>query len=253
MIRTIRAELYRLSKSKGMLIFFLLIIAIFALTVVYRNDGGISLGAPLDYTGNIKVDIRQVGRNFNFYFLMIIPVFCVIVSEFNEKTWKNTISSSTSRARFYIQKFVFTLGFSIIVFLAANALFYLANRLVNGSEYSSSFGDFMKALGNQVPLMTALVSLFIFLSFLFRKGALFNAVTIVTPILYTTVSLILFEIEKTNKFAAKWLLEYEISTMFSKLALGCGNDYRNAAFLICLGVTVCSFVLGYFSFTKREI
>ncbi|MBQ6117978.1 MAG: AAA family ATPase, partial [Clostridia bacterium] len=100
-------KLYRLSKSKGMLIFFLLIIAIFALTVVYRNDGGISLGAPLDYTGNIKVDIRQVGRNFNFYFLMIIPVFCVIVSEFNEKTWKNTISSSTSRARFYIQKFVF--------------------------------------------------------------------------------------------------------------------------------------------------
>ena len=252
MIKMIRAELYRISKSKGMLIFWLLVIGTFALTVIYKNNGGISLGASLDMSEDIKMDLRQAANNFTYYYLLIIPVFCVIVSEFSEKTWKNAISSSISRARFYIQKFIFTLGFSLLAFVCTNLLFWLVNKAVNGSAYSSPFGDFMKAIGRQLPIITAVVSVFIFLAFLFKKAGIFNSVTIIGPILYTSVALILFSIESTHQIAEK-LLKYEISSTLQNLAVQCETGFRNTVWTASGVIAAAAFVAGYFCFTKREI
>ena len=252
MINMMRAELYRLTKSKSFYVFWIGSVLTFLISVIYQSPGGISFGAPLDYSDDIKLDIVQTAMNFTFYFFLIIPVFCIISSEFSEHTIKNTITSAVSKKKYFTAKYVFTLVYSLLSFLTVNILFYIVNRIVNGENYSSPIGEYAKALFGQFPLFIAIVSVFIFLAFLFRKGAAFNAVTIITPIVYTTVSLVLFGIGGTKKTAEK-LLSYEISTMISRLAIGCTDSYRAKCYIGCAAVTVLSFVLGYVLFTKREL
>ena len=252
MINMIKAELYRLTKSKGFYIFWICAVFTFMISVIYHAPGGISLGAPLDYSDDIKMDIVQTAMNFSYYFFLIIPVFCIISSEYSEHTIKNTITSAISRKKYFTAKYAFTLFYSLLSFLTANYLFYFINRIINGSKYSSPVSDYSKALFSQLPLFTAIVSLFIFLAFLLRKGAAFNAVTIITPIVYTTISLVLYGIDGSKKAAEK-MLTYEISTMISKLAIECTDSYRTKCYIISMAVTVSSFVLGYVLFTKREL
>ena len=251
MINMFRAEFYRLTKSRGFYIFWICAVFSFMVSVIYHEPGGISLGAPLEYSDETKMDIVQTAMNLTYYFLLIIPVFCIISSEYSEHTIKNTITSAISRSKYYVSKYAFTLVYSLLSFLIANYLFYFINRAVNGSKYSSSFGEYSKALFGQLPLFIAIVSLFIFLAFLLRKGAAFNAVTIIAPIAYTSLALVLYGIKGTKKIAEK-LLTYEVSTMISKLALECTDSYRTKCYIVSAVLTVLSFVLGYVLFTKRE-
>lgn len=252
MINMFKAELYRLTKSKGFYIFWALSVVTFMISVIYHNAGGISFGAPLDYSEELKMDIQQVAMNFSYYFYLIIPVFGIIAGEFNEHTVKNTITSSIGKSKYFVSKYLFTLIYSLLSLFVSNYLFYFINRAVNGSEYSSSLGDYSKAFFGQFPLFAAIVSLFIFIAFLFRKGAALNAVTIITPIVYTSVSLVLYGIESTKKLAEK-LLTYEVSNMISQLALDCSDSYRAKCYIISVIIIIMSFVLGYLLFNKREL
>ena len=83
MINMMRAELYRLTKSKSFYVFWIGSVLTFLISVIYQSPGGISFGAPLDYSDDIKLDIVQTAMNFTFYFFLIIPVFCIISSEFH--------------------------------------------------------------------------------------------------------------------------------------------------------------------------
>ncbi len=253
MMNMIRADLYRITKAKSFYIFWILVILTYAVNIAAKDFGGITFGSgPALIPENIRMDIGSVASNFNFYFFSIFPVFGIIIAEFSEHTIKNTITSAISKARYFLSKYVFALLYTAAAYLFSNYAFYFINRMVNGSEYSSALSDFSASLFSQLPLMLAIISLFIGLAFLFRRGALFNAVTIITPIVYTSVSVSLYTIENTRKLSEK-LLEYEINTMLSRLALDCPNDYRINCYLISAAVIVLSFLIGYVSFTKREL
>lgn len=256
MINMIKAELYRLTKTKGIYIFWIITAAIYGISIAIQEEGGIFLGAALEDTVSLtevrKLDILQVSSNFNFYYLLLIPVFAVIASEFGEHTVKNAISSSISKGQYFIYKYVFALVFSLICFTIANYLFYIANRLINGDDFSSPVGEYSKALAKQFPMFIAIVSAFIFIAFLVRKGAVFNSLTIIFPLVYTMVSGILYGMDNTKK-VGEALLKHELSVMISGLTLGVSNSTRNEYYIICAVVTVMSFVLGYLSFTKSEI
>lgn len=252
MINMFKAELYRLTKTLGFYLFWVIALGTLSLSIIMKDPGGVSLGAPMTFADDTKLDVCQVAFNFTFYFLLITPVFSIIAGEFSEHTVKNTITSGISKKMFFVEKALFTLLYCMVSFLAANYLFWGANRLINGEDYSSSIGDFSKAVLSQVPLFMAIVSVFIFVAFLFKKGAAFNAVTILTPILITTVELILYGIEKTKSVAEK-LLKYELSSMIHNLALGCDGDYRAKCYIFSAAAIAVSFVFGYLCFTKTEI
>ena len=252
MINMIRAELYRLTKSKGFYIFWAAAIFSFMISVIYHESGGISLGAPLDYPDTIKMDIQQTANNFSYYFFLIIPVFSIICGEFGEHTIKNTITSAISKKMYFVSKYLFTLCYSLLAFTVSNYLFYFINHAVNGDKYSSSISEYSKVFLGQLPLFIAIVSLFIFLAFTLKKGAAYNAVTIIAPIAYSSVIMVLYGIESTKKLAEK-CLNYELSTIISKLAIECTDSYRTKCYIISGVVTVLSFALGYLIFTKREL
>lgn len=256
MINMIKAELYRLTKSKGIYIFWILTAAVYGIAIAIREEGGIFLGAALDdpqlLTAVRKLDILQMSSNFTFYYLLLMPVFVVIASEFSEHTIKNAITSSISKGQYFIYKFVFALIFSLICFTAANYLFYIVNRLVNGDDFSSPIGEFSKAFFMQLPMFAAIISAFIFIAFFLKKGAAFNAVTMIFPFAYTMVGSVMIGIEGSKK-AGEALMKHDLSVMIKGLTLGVSNSTRNEYYIICAVVTVVSFTLGYLSFTKSEI
>lgn len=252
MINMMRAELYRLTKGFGFWFFWTASLGTSLISVLFKEPGGVSFGASFDYSPSLKMDIVQLGMNFTYYFLLIIPVYNLISAEFNEHTIKNTISSSISKNVYYLTKFIFTMLYSVVSYTLACYIFYLLNRVINGSKYSSPAGEFTKALFRQLPVIAGFVALFIFVAFFFRKGAVLNSVTIITPIVYTTVSLLLFGI-KSTKNIAEHLLKYEISTVMSKMASGCTDSYRMTCYTGIAVVAAASAVLGYLAFTRREL
>lgn len=253
MINMLKADVYRLTRSKGTLFFWLIILLTYAISICTKSAGGISLGAPMPDVEGIKMDIQQVSKNFTWYYLFIFPVYTIVAAEFSEKTYKNTITSAISRRAYFLSKYCFTQLYSILSYLVSGIAFYLLNLAINGTDYASSFGEFMKPTLLQLPVLLAVTSLFICLAFLFRKAAVFNAVTIVTPLLYVTLSLILYGIESTREFATDYMLKYEIGGMLSELAAGSSASYRNDCMLISAVVLAVSIAIGYLSFTKMEL
>ncbi len=252
MINMMRAELYRLTKSRGFWFFWIISIGSMMLSVAFHEAGGVSLGAPLQYDDDVKMDITQLAMNFTYYFLLIIPVYSIIAVEFNEHTIKNTISSAISRKMYFVSKFLFSLVYSLGSYVISCYLFYFVNKAVNGSKYSSSVGDFSKALFRQLPAFAAIVSVFILIAFLVKKGAALNAVSIITPIAYTSIALVMYGI-KSTKTVAEHLLKAEISTVLSKLALGCSDSYLAKSYIAFAVMLTASALLGYLVFTKREL
>ena len=252
MINLMKADLYRIVKTKGFIIFWLVSFLVSMLSIANHEPGGIMLGGDFDLNGAQKMDIKQAAMNLVYYFLLIMPVFGTITAEFTEHTIKNTITSAVSKGKFYFAKTVFALVYSLGCFLGANYLFYFVNRAVNGSKYSSTLGEYSKVLFGQFPVFVAIVSAFVFLAFFFKRGAAFNSIVIITPLAYSLFISIFCEIESAKKITEK-LVEFEVSTMIGKLALGCSQSYRTDCYIISAVITVISCVLGYLVWKKREV
>ena len=253
MFNMIKADVYRMNRSKGMIIFWLCIIGTYLIPLISRMPGGVSLGMPVSFADDAKLDVRMMGMNFTWFFLLIIPVFVIVASDFSEKTIKNTISSAISRKKYYFVKIVTAELFCIGSFLMGNIVFYFINRLVNGEKYSSDFGKLLKVLFKQLPIITAIVSLFILVAFLVKRTAAYNAITIVTPIVYTLIAVMLYEIKGTKTFAENTLLKYEIGYMLNRLADTCSISYRNQCIGAGLLISIASLLVAYLVFTEKEI
>ena len=253
MFNMIKADVYRMNRSKGMIIFWLAIIGTYIIPILSRMPGGVSLGMPVTFADDAKLDVRMMGMNFTWFFLLIIPVFVIITSDFSEKTVKNTISSAISRKKYFFVKIATAGLFCIGTFLLGNYLFFFINKLVNGEKYSSEIVTFTKVLVKQLPVVIAIVSLFILVAFFVKRTAAYNAITIVTPIVYSLIAVTFYEIKATKDFAEKTLLRYEVGYMFNRLADKCSYTYRNQCIIASLLISIAALFLAYTLFTKKEI
>lgn len=250
-----KADLYRIVKSKGFKFYWFAIIFTYGISVALKQGGGLNFGAGPSVTGlddTLKMDIVQVGSNFTFFYLFMMPIFGIIVSDFSEKTIKNTISSVINRKKYFIVKYVLTMLYLFVTFVFSNVAFYAINRVVNGSCYASEFGEFMKCVGYQLPILMGFSSLLILVGFIVRKAALFNAICMLTPMLYTSIALIIYQ-AGAKDFAMKYLLKYELSTALAHVVTLNDMSYVQNCTILGFVLLVVTFILGYVSFSKFEL
>ena len=112
---------------------------------------------------------------------------------------------------------------------------------------------FTKVLVKQLPVVIAIVSLFILVAFFVKRTAAYNAITIVTPIVYSLIAVTFYEIKVTKDFAEKTLLRYEVGYMFNRLADKCSYTYRNQCIIASLLISIAALFMAYVLFTKKEI
>jgi len=255
MINSFKADLYRLKRSKGTYICLGVIAILYALTLGFKSSGGISFGVMPDerLMNAQKLDIKQMMLNFNYYFYLIMPVFMIIIPEFTEQAYKNTITSVSDKKNFYISKFILCEIVGLCTYVVTTFAFYFANKVINGSKYTSSFDKFAPKVFILVPVIMFIIAFFAFVAFLFRKASVFNSVTIVLPLVISLL-VSLFAMNKTLEKTVMKLYNYELGSMMYRLVAKVGGDvYFARSMAICVIGTALLFAFGLKLFNEREL
>lgn len=254
MINMWKADLYRIIRSKGMIIFWILAVAILGLSIKLQESGGIQFGTEfaIEDGREVKLDILQLSANNTFYFLFIFPIFAIIVSDLASKTVKNTISSVVSRKKYYVAKCLLGIFYVVVSYVIISYAFYFVNKMVNGEAYSSEIGEYSIALLKQLPAAFEMASVFCLVAFFFKKVAVFNSLTILIPTVYNFIAVIIYQVGNKD-FVENYMLKYEMTALFKKIVLTTDSEYVTKSIFVSLFVAVAALVLGYFAFTNREI
>lgn len=254
MINMWKADLYRIIRSKGMIIYWVIVVLLLGITINLQEAGGIQLGTdfPVENAREVKLDIEQLSANSMFYFLFLFPIFAIIVSDLGHKTVKNTISSVASRGKYYISKCSLGLLYVVGSYVLISYGYYFVNKVVNGEEYSSAIGEFSIALFKQLPAAIEMASVFCLVAFFFKKVAVFNSLTLIIPTVYNFVAAIIYELG-SKTFVMNYMLKYEMTGLFRNLVLANDAEYVAKSIMVSIGISIAALILGYLAFTKREI
>lgn len=264
MINMMKADLYRIFRGIGIYIAVALIMIISSVSIVAKEPGYIGNG-NVSYNDEVVVSTMQetssekgtlvqgiLAANINLYYPLIIIVFVILMKEFSNKTMKNTLSSAVSKRKYFAYKMIMSLGFSALFIIFGNLFAYVLNFIVNGKEYTEPIIDILKITILQMPMLLGIVSLLVFIGFLFKKTAIYNAISISFIMLFQIVLgfiCVFTESENLKKF----LENYELQSALNKLAYFPESKYC----LICFGIGAVEIlvfsVFGYYIFKKSEI
>lgn len=252
MINIMRADFYRLIRSVGLYLMLGIFIFIDGASIVMQSPGGISIGSVPMVMSDMKLDIQQATCGFNFFYPFVMLAFMIAVSDFSHHTVKNTISSGVSRSTYFLAKFLMTELSAVVTFLGIRVLFYVVNRLVNGTEFSSPFADYMKVTMLQLPYMLAAGAVLTTLAFLLRKGVAYNAIAIAGPIIYLAIAGAIYSISKIEKLG-ETMLKLDMNAVCGQLVSNPDSTYVTRYIIGAVAAIVVCFVGSYVAFTRAEV
>ena len=248
-----KADMYRMLRSKGMYAFAGVIVFIVASAIAFKTMIGLINGYdPTSVTNGLKTDVRNAGMNFNYYYMMLIPTSVLLIADFGEKTIKNTLSSVTTKTKYYGFKWLLLQCVGVISFLFGNTVYYSFNSLINGDEYSSEASEFFSVILMQIPAITTIVSVFVFLSFLLRKSAVVNLLALVVPLSYSSLIGLLTLFDSTKEFAQQYMTRLDFSNVFQDIAGRVDMTYIIKAIAACIILTILFFFAGLRIYNRSE-
>ena len=253
MMNMFKADMYRMLRSKGIYAFAALVIFAAGSAIAFKTMIGFINGYdPTFVTSGLKTDVRNAGMNFNYYYLLLIPTSVLLISDFGEKTIKNTLSSVTTKTKYYVFKWLLLQSVGIVSFLIGNTIYYSFNRIINGSEYSSEAGEFFCIIVMQLPAVTTIVSAFVFLSFLIRRSSIVNLLALVVPLAYSSLIGLLTLFDSTKEFAQQYMTRLDFSNVFQDIAGRVDMGYIIKVIAACITLTILFFLGGLRIYNRSE-
>ena len=253
MMNMFKADMYRMLRSKGMYAFIAVVVAAAASAIAFKTMVGFINGYDPTYiTNGLKTDVRNAGMNFNYYYMMLIPTSVLLIADFGEKTIKNTLSSVTTKTKYYVFKWLLLQSVGIVSFLFGNTVYYSFNSLINGSQYSSEATEYFSIIVMQLPAVTAIISLFVFLSFVIRKSSVFNLFALVVPLAYSSLIGLLTLFDSTKEFAQQYMTRLDFSNVFQDIAGRVDMTYIIKAIAACIILTILFFFAGLRIYNRSE-
>ena len=287
MLNIMKADFYRIVRSKGIYIGVALMLGMLAL-YIYTEPSVIGLQDPSSGIGlqlsvnvgdgqnseeeqiddeqleslSIK-DLRELGlktkgyyldrdllaTNMDLYWVFIFVASIAVASDFSGSCVKNTLSSAISRKRYFMSKWIFVMLGCVILFLFNNFAGYFGNLLFNGSGLASDFGSIVRITLLQLPPILALAGILTGFAFLFKRKAAFHAVVIPFIIVWQT----LLEFLKFVLKLPEEVMSYELQGMITQLTLEPSVSYILKSYAVCAGIIVLFGAAGWLSFRKAEI
>lgn len=279
MINMIKADLYRVFRGKGIYLAILLAVIMASSSIYVMQPGYIGLtssdtisgdsmvddetGLELSATNSISktrkilketsgypLDSAIIGTNVNLYYMFIIIVVGVLVTDLSHSTAKNTLSSAISKKKYYLSKLFTCCLLCIGLVLLNNYGTYIFNRLINGAKFSSGIEKITKYTLVQLPIMCGIISLLVCMAFLLRKTAAFNAVSI--PFVMAA-QIVIIGVSALFSIKSKHIMEYEYQFMLSNLVTDTSFSYIMKSITLAIIYIVVFNILGYNVFRKSEI
>ena len=253
MLNLAKSDLYRMLRSKGMYFFFASIAAVYIICVATKTPVGIAASYSHEsLTHGFPLDIKMAGFNNNYYYLLFFPVSVILIADFRENTIKNTLSSVTSKTKYYIFKSLLIQCVSIISFAAGNLFFYILNRSVNGEGFYSEPEEFFTVILLQLPIIVLISSVLTFFAVLFKRQAVFNAVLLIVPSLYSLALELLIRLDLFKSFIREYLSTLNFSFIFQGLAGDSDTSYAVNIILLSTVMSLTFFIGGLKVFNKTE-
>ncbi len=279
MINMIKADLYRVFRGKGIYLAILLAVIMASSSIYVMQPGYIGLtssdtisgdsmvddetGLELSATNSISktrkilketsgypLDSAIIGTNVNLYYMFIIIVVGVLVTDLSHSTAKNTLSSAISKKKYYLSKLFTCCLLCVGLVLLNNYGTYIFNRLINGAKFSSGIEKITKYTLVQLPIMCGIISLLVCMAFLLRKTAAFNAVSI--PFVMAA-QIVIMGVSALFSIKSNHIMEYEYQFMLSNLVTDTSFSYIMKSITLAIIYIVVFNILGYNVFRKSEI
>lgn len=270
MINLMKADLYRIFRGVGIYIAMIMIIVMSTASVVMKEAGYIG-NASVTYEGDTIVEassfaaeeavdisaekmlVRSImAANINLYYPLILVVFVILMSDFSNKTLKNTLTSAVSKRKYFAYKLLMSLGCSAVFIIFSNLFAYILNYIKNGSEYTEPITNILKATALQMPMLLGIVGFLVFMGFLTRKTAVYNATAIPFVMLFQIIIGAIYRLSE-SKLIEKYLMRFELQTALDRLAYFPESKYCLQC--LCFGVVEIAVfaLLSWVIFKKAEV
>lgn len=270
MINMMKADLYRIFRGIGIYIAIVMIIAMSAISIVMKEPGYIGNAAVTYEEDTVvaaggflsdevpdqsaeKMLVRNImAANINLYYPLILVVFVILMSDFSNKTIKNTLTSAVSKRKYFVYKMLMSLGCSAAFIVFSNLFAYIFNYIKNGDEYTEPLSNIVKATVLQMPMLLGIVGFIVFMGFLTRKTAVYNAVTIPFVILFQLIIGAIYRLSE-SKIIEKFLMHFELQTALNRLAYLPDSKYCLQCLCFGLAEVILFSAISWLIFKKTEI
>ena len=259
MINMMRADLYRIFRSKAIYITFVVMVVILFLQINAHQTGtniGINFTMGEDFylesvaTGAVaaQVILQSMG---DMIFILLPLILAVSMAVFSSGTIKNDLSMGTSRVRLYLSKWVLSAAVCatyIVLYISIAVIFATVS---NGLGYwgNGLLANVLRIFGMQMLFVLAFSSVGVFLCFVTKKSAIVIASYIAFALLPPMIAALLHGIIPSVMEA---YVNYDLwlqFTIFSQVADA--NIFRGLA--VGLAYLIVPTVGGIMLFKKAEI
>ena len=183
MLNLMKADMYRIVRGKGLYIIFGLAALFIALTVFVFRSVAIVLGVanvdPMDferaaYLTGADASLLALGNVSNsMYLFLIVPFIVVAMAGFSSGAVKNELSAGIGRGKLYGAKWMLSVLVGLVFLIFNMVLTVVLALLVDGlGDWGyGHLANVLQSFGLQVLVMSALMSVGIFIAFVTRKTA----------------------------------------------------------------------------------
>lgn len=260
MLNIMKADLYRIFRSKGVYITTILFLAFVILQVAASSIGRIGVSTDImpmpdifKLTGRAAAFVTMNIVDNYLYFILPFIIFIAAV-DFSSGAVKNVLATGMSRVELYFSKLILSFVFAFMLLILNIVVSIITATIINGfgGDFNIEFiRSILKVFLPQVFLVFAVVSMGIFLVFVTKKTAAVNGFYIA----FCMVPMLLVFILSTRWADAFKMLDYELITnmrLMGSIGGATTTEMVRAYILSAVYITV-STVGGLMIFKRSEI
>lgn len=260
MIKLMKADSYRLLRSKGMYVSIGLMILYITVSILARAQGTIGVNTSetmnaisgenqMVWTGMVTIK-NMLGNILILEYFLLIYFIIIFGADFSMSTYKNVLSSGMSRQKYYLSKLLLIACVSFLVGMLYYVYAFGLASLINGVGEGFTFGFFQETyiaiFLPQLLLIFAYISLAIMALNITKSQSVAISLYLVLPI----ALLILLTVVPQLTF----LTEYEMGAGLNMLASGLTEFGDIIKYLItAVAVIVASTCIGISALKLKDL
>ena len=255
----IRADLYRIFKSKGVYITSAVFLGLLFLTLFTNGTIGVGTGIMPESLGDLSVTganapfIAMEEADLLLYFMLPLVIF-IACADFSSGTVKNVLSSGVSRSKYYASKLLLSCVFCVVLITAKVVIATASATLIHG--FGGVFGidyavSVLKPFLMQLFLLISATCVCVFLVFTTKKTAAVNGIYIAWAFVPILILSMLMDVSEN----AVELMHYDLTLnikAFANFTARTSEDISRAL-IICGFYILASTVMGIVLFNRSEI
>lgn len=257
MLNIMRADLYKLRKSKvilGIMVGFLTVL-ILGNFMALNGDGKMTFMSDtlnlneVIYSLNGSKIMPELLKGSNILLFFLIPIVLnIFISDFKYSTVKNTVSYKYKRVELYFSKFILCSILSFFLIVGYAVLGFILNLAFNNMQGPIDIQDFVvsiKIILIQMPIYIGVIGVMLLIGILFQSSTAVILITILYPFVITTVAYAL----KLGDISS-----YEPITLLDKAAYFVNLSNNEIIQIIGIGLILIaiSLLLGPYIYSHRD-